>query len=122
MQKSDLERFQDGLASGSGPESATITQDGTDYDYNLIGAVNEMLTVFEDMEKYGLAWSDLTTEQQNAVDRGQQALQEQAGNLGDLLSTIGGNDGDVTLGDGRTIDLPNPASNTTSKDIPSGGN
>jgi hypothetical protein len=118
VDKTDLERITDGLAQGDG--AATITDaDGNDRSYNLVGAVNEMTAVFDEMEKYDLAWGDLTAEQQNAVGRGQEALQYHMSELGPLLASFTGNDGTVTLSDGRVIDLPNAATDATqSGDFP----
>lgn len=122
MDKADLERFQNGLASGNGEDSAVITQgsgeDEVDYEYNLVGATNEMLNVLDDMEQYDLTWSDLSQEQQNAVDRGQQAMQQQMSALSDLFSQLAGEDGSVVLDDGREINLPNQASDTANKNAP----
>ena len=117
MDKAELERITNGLAQGEG-ETTITDSDGNDRSYNVIGAVNEMMTVLEDMEKYGLAFSDLTQEQQEALDLGQQALQYHEAKLGRLLESFVENDGSITLSDGTVVDLPNGATTADTDGFP----
>lgn len=121
MNKSDLERITKGMAQGSGEFTVTDSDDA-ERAYNLVGAVNALTSILDEMEKYNLSTADLTDEQQEELDLAQQALQYYEGELGALLGSFTGNDGGVTLGDGTTVDLPNAASSAASNvDIPDGG-
>lgn len=109
MQKADLERIANGMAQGRGEFTATDA-DGNDLAYNLTGAVNAITQIVDEMEKHGLAYADLTTEEQNELDRAQRALHYYEDELGSLLASFTANDGAVEDSNGNQIvDLPNAA-------------
>ena len=117
MDKAELERITDGLAQGDG--EATLTDaNGNERSYNVVGAVNEMLTVLEDMDKYGLTASDLDEDQLQSLDMGQQALQYHQAKIGRLMQSITENDGTVTFSDGSTVQLPNSSTTSDTDGLP----
>lgn len=123
MKQTDLEKLANGLAGGTGTGTVTVTQtiDGEqeEFEYNIVGAANEVLGVAEEMEKYNLSKSDLTAEQTRRLDRGQKALQHLFGALGTHLDTLSKNDGTLELPNGNTVDLPNAAvSQSTNASVP----
>lgn len=120
MKRADLQRITNGMAQGRGEFEVTDST-GDTRTYNLVGAINEMENVIEDMEQYGLTYTDLSADQQEALDLGQQALHYYEDQLGNLLASFTANDGAVERDDGtQIVDLPNAATTAaTTADLPS---
>lgn len=98
MNKSELERISDGLASGSGE-----APNG----HNIVGAVNVIINMLDPLEEFdSLTFADLSAEDQTAVEEAQEDLQWHMDELGSLLGSFTGNDGSVTLDNGTVVDLP----------------
>jgi len=122
MKKSDLDRITDGMAQGGGELSLTDS-DGDERAYNLVGAVNELTNILDEMERYGLAYSDLTAEQQEDLGLAQEAIQYYEAELGGLLASFTGDDGAVEDDNGNAlVDLPGAATSAASNvDLPGAG-
>lgn len=103
MKKTDLQKISNGMATGGNSEAPNGN--------NLTGAVNTIVRITDEVEKYGLAVSDLTEEQQAELEDAQEDLQYHMDELGSLLGSFTGNDGAVEDDEGnKLLDLPKQAS------------
>lgn len=88
---------------------------------NLIGAANELVSIAEKMETYGLSYADLPEEEQTDLDEAFEDLQHNWAALANLLAGWTDDDATVDDADGNPIaDPPDVAASAAAEapDIP----
>jgi hypothetical protein len=90
------------------------------YGYTIVGAINELDRIAEEIDEYDLALADLNTEKQQRFELAHEALQHHVGSLSNCLADgFVEKDDSLELPNGSVVDLPRAAiKSSSSKDLP----
>ena len=102
MNTEDLDRFKNGMIQGTGAETGPNGR-------NLVGAINQIRRIATTLDRYGIDVSDLPDDERQTLADAQEDLQYHLDAITSHLGTLVGRDGSLDLPDGRTVDLPVPA-------------
>lgn len=117
----DTIRRANGAESTLGSPPTGDSSGTSPYGFTLVGAINQLERIAENMDEYGLAFADLSAEKQAEFERAHEAFQWHIARLSNVFAgDVVGNDGAIELPNGNTIDLPKQAlSGSSSANLPS---
>lgn len=102
-------------------DDGTVSQEGTvPYGYTLVGAINKLERIAENMDEYDITFADLPTKKQTEFEEAHEALQYHVSNLSnEFADNVVGQDDGIELPNGKTVDFPKQVmSGKNSKDLP----
>lgn len=73
---------------------------------NLVGAVNNLQRLLEEMDDYGVSYSDLSDDKQQELDEIVEDLRYHIKKLANLTAETVGADDEMELPNGNTVDIP----------------
>lgn len=87
---------------------------------NMAGALNHLVGISEELEKYGMSYSDAPPEKQEEIDEIVEDLRYHIEKLSNHFADMVGNDSEIELPNGNSVPLPGQATSGggTNKELP----
>lgn len=105
LSQDDLKNLDEAL--GTSRVDGSLSGDGAPNGRNFNGALNSLVTIAEQMDDYGLAYSDLPSDKQTEYDEAHEDMQHYLKLLANVFGAdLVGADDNIELENGNTVDLP----------------